>query len=147
MEALLTAISLNHPTPAEQLLRIVVTACLMHGFHGTGKGYQLRPVSCCQIGVAVKNQLPTMQVGFCTSQCGLLQHLEIGRLSVGVFVHAFMLAEDVTEQSSGKVQQAHLACMIVLNDNNNKNTNSTTATLCVCACMRCSRQDLLCCAA
>lgn len=62
MEALLTAISLSHPAPAEQLLRIVVTACLMHGFTGAGHAYLMRPVSCCQIGEAVKNQLPDMQV-------------------------------------------------------------------------------------
>lgn len=61
MEMLLTAISLNHPGPEEQLLRIVTTACLMHGFYGIPSGgYKLSPVSCCQIGVAVKNQMPAL---------------------------------------------------------------------------------------
>ena len=61
MEILLTAISMNHPSPEEQLLLVVTTACLMHGFHASPSGYKLSPVSCCQIGVAVKSQLPELQ--------------------------------------------------------------------------------------
>lgn len=61
MEILLTAISMEFPRPEEQLLRVVTTACLMHGFHSRSNGYRLSPVSCCQIGVAVKHQMPNIQ--------------------------------------------------------------------------------------
>ena len=116
MEMLLTAISLNHPGPEEQLLRIVTTACLMHGFHRSPSGdYKLSPVSCCQIGVAVRNQMPALDskllIKLAGEPCKSFLKIIPGTAGTQPAVLPDVAALTDTSQDPGKSNRSHSAEM------------------------------------
>jgi len=60
-QKLLDAIRSSLSSDAHEFTRAVAEACLLNGFQTCPAGFQLVPVSCCEIGAAVKQQCPDMQ--------------------------------------------------------------------------------------